>query len=353
MSEMMKINYLPAPTWNWLKMNVAETEKPDGLEAAAPAVEKPQGVVQALSAEFHGGIPTGMGADMDALMDAAGAEYTVFTAAAQDEPLKPVRLGFTYEGAQASAARVGLEAEEGASLFAIMDFAGDASGAAAVQTRVGVGKGALVKLVQIQHFGEGLTFFNDIGVDCAEGGRFELIQVVIGGKETYMGVRDELAGGGSSFKSDLGYLLTGGDKLDLNFTASHTGKKTDSQISVNGVLRDSASKLFRGTIDFRKGASGATGDEKEDVLLLSEGVVNQTIPLILCAEEDVEGGHGATIGRVDEELLFYLESRGIPEEAVYEMLATARIDAVGRLIPDERARRLVSSCIGSEEEEDD
>ena len=45
--------------------------------------------------------------------------------------------------------------------------------------------------------------------------------------------------------------------------------------------------------------------------------MNQTIPLILCEEEDVEGNHGATIGKLDEELLFYLESRGIPEAEVY------------------------------------
>ena len=43
------------------------------------------------------------------------------------------------------------------------------------------------------------------------------------------------------------------------------------------------------------------------MLLLSNDVVNQTIPLILCAEEDVEGNHGATIGKLDDELLFYLD----------------------------------------------
>ena len=61
---------------------------------------------------------------------------------------------------------------------------------------------------------------------------------------------------------------------------------------------------------------------KKSVIALSifYAVVNQTIPLILCEEEDVEGNHGATIGKLDEELLFYLESRGMSEEAVYEMV---------------------------------
>ena len=77
-----------------------------------------------------------------------------------------------------------------------------------------------------------------------------------------------------------------------------------------GVLRDQAFKLFRGTIDFKAGSAGSEGEEQEDVLILGDDAVNQTIPLILCAEEDVQGSHGATIGRLDDELLFYLCSTG-------------------------------------------
>ena len=69
--------------------------------------------------------------------------------------------------------------------------------------------------------------------------------------------------------------------------ALHEGKKSVSEIRTDGVLHENARKLFRGTIDFKKGAAGAVGNEKEDVLLLDDDVVNQTIPLILCAEEDV------------------------------------------------------------------
>ena len=69
-------------------------------------------------------------------------------------------------------------------------------------------------------------------------------------------------------------------------------------------------------------------------VMLGDGVVNQTIPLILCGEEDVEGNHGATIGRLDEKMLFYLASRGIPEEAARSLLARARIEAVVDLLPE-------------------
>ena len=69
-------------------------------------------------------------------------------------------------------------------------------------------------------------------------------------------------------------------------------------MTADGVLQGGAKKIYRGTIDFKNGSAGAVGDEKETVLLLSDDVVNQTIPLILCSEEDVQGNHGASIGKL-------------------------------------------------------
>ena len=117
--------------------------------------------------------------------------------------------------------------------------------------------------------------------------------------------------------------------------ARHRGVKTDSKINVSGVLRDNADKTFRGTIDFIKGCKSATGDEREDVLLMDEGVHNNTVPLILCAEEDVEGAHGASIGKISDEVITYFESRGIAEADINELMAKSRIDAVIGRIPDD------------------
>ena len=86
-----------------------------------------------------------------------------------------------------------------------------------------------------------------------------------------------------------------------------------------------------------------------DVLLLDDGDQNQTIPLILCAEEDVEGNHGASIGSLDDELIFYLESRGISEEAAYELMAKARLKAVCKKIPVEGLRAELNEMLDGEE----
>ena len=106
----------------------------------------------------------------------------------------------------------------------------------------------------------------------------------------------------------------------------------------SGVLLDQAKKTFRATLDFRKGSSGSTGEETEDTLLLSEDAINRAIPIILCQEEDVEGHHGASIGQLPDDLLFYMQTRGIDEEEARRIMIRARLLRVARLIPERHLR---------------
>ena len=169
----------------------------------------------------------------------------------------------------------------------------------------------------------------------------EWTRLILGGKDTFDGCSVALEGTESALTVNAGYRLAGEQRLDMNYEAIHTGKKTNCEMNVAGVLSERAFKLLRGTIDLRRGCAGAVGNEVEDVLLMDETVRNQTIPVILCAEEDVVGNHGATIGRLDEQLIYYLESRGMERDAIYEMMARARVDAVIRKIPDEKTVRML------------
>ena len=131
----------------------------------------------------------------------------------------------------------------------------------------------------------------------------------------------------------------------MNYIARHRGKKTKSDMQISGILENEAKKLLRGTIDFVHGCAGARGDEKEDVLLVGDNMVNQTIPLILCAEEDVEGNHGASIGKLDENMLFYAATRGIPPEEAQRLLTLAKIEAINSQIPSEEVRGAVDTYL--------
>ena len=71
------------------------------------------------------------------------------------------------------------------------------------------------------------------------------------------------------------------------------------------------------------------------MLLLSPTVVNKSIPLILCGEEDIAGEHGSTIGKLGDDTLFYMQSRGIAKQEAEMLMARAKIVRVAALIPDE------------------
>ena len=133
----------------------------------------------------------------------------------------------------------------------VMDYhSTQGTGTAAIQTRIYAEKNAKLKLIQIERLGEGFDCMNDIGAFCEDGAGVELVQLVIGGKNVWMGAETDLFGKESDFTAAIGYQVTGDNRLDMNYTAVHEGKKTTSHMDANGVLRDNAKKLFRGTIEF-------------------------------------------------------------------------------------------------------
>ncbi len=344
----MKINALPSPTYNWLKMNDAQVAAPLSPEEGNPMVTRRLEVkAEAVSYDEIQDIAGGMGYDMDRLMKDSGISVLKLSVAENTEVAETVHLDFTFEDGKELLNAVEIHAAKNAKLTVLMDFASESSarGFGAVQTKIRVEDNAVVRLIQVQRLGAGMRFLDDIGVVTAENGRFEQIQLNVSGGSCYQGSRTDLLGARSSLKTDIGYLLRNQEQLDMNYIANHVGKKTECEINVDGVLRNEARKLFRGTIDLRKGAKGAVGNELENVLLMNDDVVNQTIPVILCDEEDVEGNHGATIGRIDESLLFYLESRGLSHEEVYEMMAEAKLDAVINKIQDPETRAYVQTLL--------
>ena len=214
---------------------------------------------------------------------------------------------------------------------------------ALVDTQIKAEAGARLKLVQI--FDGSVQTVSRLNATLEDNASLELVLLALGGNDTVCETVAVLEGRKSSFKADVGYTLGSGDNLDINLIADHKGRKTDSQILVNGVLDGNASKTFKGTIDFKNGSAGSKGAEQENVLVLDEKAVNKTVPVILCAEEDVEGSHGATIGRIDDKQAFYMRSRGFDEQKLYELLARARLKQVIGAIGDRQTESRIYKAL--------
>lgn len=214
-----------------------------------------------------------------------------------------------------------------------------------VQTHILAKKNAVVNLFKIQILQKEQTIIDETDCECDENASVNVYHIVLGGEKTYIEVKADLNGKKSSFNSRLAYLLKENQELDMNYVVRQIGKKTDCKMNVSGTLKDNAKKTYRGTIDFKKGCSGSKGNEQEETLLLSENAVNKSIPVILCDEEDVEGEHGMTSGRLRDEVLFYMQSRSLSIENAENIIATSKIMSVLSLLEDEKVVELIENWL--------
>ncbi len=222
----------------------------------------------------------------------------------------------------------------------------------AINLNLNTEEDATIKLVEVQLTDSDAVIVNTIKGTCSDQSAIEVVHFFMGRGQIFSDSQIDLLGKKSRAAFDVGYIgnspVAGkagakGDNIDINILINHIGKKTESDINVNGALKDGATKTFRGTIDFKTGSSDSVGNEQETVILLGEDVINKTIPIILCAEENVVGNHGGSIGELDDDLLFYFESRGIGREEAENIMARASIERVLRLVDNESVREEITN----------
>ncbi len=211
-------------------------------------------------------------------------------------------------------------------------------GLTATTLRVFADEDARVDIVRTQTLDDGFIDIDDMGLFAGDGARINIRQTVLGGTNTFTGLAGDLRGDSSSVEVDTRYLGHGDQKHDFNYSLRHHGTKSHCDLNANGVLAGRSSKTLRGTIDLVRGCKGAEGIEHETVLLVDENVRNKTVPVILCNEDDVAGNHGATIGHIREEQLFYLASRGLSRAAAEAMFVSAALEQAAIDAPDDAAR---------------
>lgn len=360
----MAVGHIPSLTWNHLRANCAELEETPFLSQTAEyeRPELPEGITRTqLSAQdaedwlrrnapeelpesvTAGKVPiyhpqrlgTGLGKEFDDLLNASGVSSELLEVAPGVKAEHPVHVKLSFADGEHSALRQLIHVGEGSSLTLIISARSAAGeGTAALSTKIILEKDARLFLVKAQLLGDGFVFLDDTGAALGENASLRMVQAELGGGQVYVGTQPELIGDRSSYETKTGYLGKGDRRIDVNYNVLQRGRKTSAQMSFDGVLDDTCEKTFRGTIDFRKGSKGSKGDEQENVLLLSDDIVNKTLPIILCEEEDVEGRHGASIGQLDADMLFYMAARGIDRKEAEQIMVRARLGAVVREIPD-------------------
>lgn len=166
-----------------------------------------------------------------------------------------------------------------------------------------------------------------------------------GGKNSITNYYSNLKGISSNNILNTIYLGSKNQTIDLNYIAELRGEKTNIDIEVQGALKDTAKKHFKGTIDFKKGCKKATGNENENCMLLSDTAKSIALPMLLCSEEEVEGNHATSAGRVGEKELFYIMSRGFNKKEAMKLMVKAKFNKILENIENEEIKNEIEQEI--------
>ena len=190
-------------------------------------------------------------------------------------------------------------------------------------TEVFAADGASVDHYKIQRENSEAFHFQTVAAEVGAGALFSNHAVTIGSALGRNDIRGKLAGeGGESICNGL-YLLRNRQLFDTHMFMDHAVPRCNSHELYKGILSDRARAVFCGRILVRQDAQQTDAIQSNRNLLLSRDAKVNTLPQLEIYADDVKCTHGATVGQLDEQALFYLQSRGIDSDQANAMLTFA------------------------------
>ena len=344
-----RANVPAAQTWNRLRANSLSVTVPDHADAGKVYLPLPR---------LFERIECGMGQEVTDYVESQAFKSDFYNVPARTKREEPIVVAVS--AAQNQCANTGIIVREGAeATVVIAAFAGDADGdvptgsdanddalpTSAALTRVVVEAGAKLHLIEMLGVNEGQQHLESVGLEIHQDAAVDVKQYALGGSTIGLGLTANLVGARARLDLNNRYHATHEETLDINHLVRMRGTSTRAQLTESGVLNEAAKKTLRATIDLVRGAKDAQGNEIETVMILGDDVVNKTMPVILCDEDDVAGNHGATIGSVSPEQLDYLAARGLSRQAAEQLFIRALFEDAIINAPEEISHRVaVERC---------
>ena len=347
-----RANVPAAQTWNRLRANSLSVTVPNHADAGKVYLPLPR---------LFERIECGMGQEVTDYVESQAFKSDFYSVPARTKREEPIVVAVS--AAQNQCANTGVIVREGAEATVVVAaFAGntDDSGNAAASgdasasdalptsaalTRIVVEAGAKLHLIEMLGVNEGQQHLESVGLEVHQDAAVDVKQYALGGSTIGLGLTANLVGARARFDLNNRYHATHEETLDINHLVRMRGTSTRAQLTESGVLNEAAKKTLRATIDLVRGAKDAQGNEIETVMILGDDVVNKTMPVILCDEDDVAGNHGATIGSVSPEQLDYLAARGLSRQAAEQLFIRALFEDAIINAPEEISHRVaVERC---------
>jgi Fe-S cluster assembly protein SufD len=201
-----------------------------------------------------------------------------------------------------------------------------------------VGPAANLRFVELQSWGDHVWNFSHERVHLDRDGHLDWIFGAIGSRLTKNFTELDLAGQGSVGKMS-GFFFTDHDQhLDHDTQQNHLAPNTTSDLLFKGALLGESRSVWQGMIYVAPGAMKTDGYQANRNLVLSSKARADSIPGLEILADDVRCTHGATVGKIDPDLIFYLLSRGIPMSEAKRLIVEGFFDPIMQRIPFEGVR---------------
>ncbi len=348
-----RANVPAAQTWNRLRANSLSVSAPDQADAGKVYLPLPR---------LFERIECGMGQEVTDYVESQAFKSDFYNVPAHTKREDPIVVAVS--AAQNKCANTGVIVREGAeATVVIAAFAGDANASdanasdanasdalptSAALTRIVVEAGAKLHLIEMLGVNEGQQHLESVGLEVHQDAAVDVKQYALGGSTIGLGLTANLVGARARLDLNNRYHATHEETLDINHLVRMRGTSSRAQLTESGVLNEAAKKTLRATIDLVRGAKDAQGNEIETVMILGDDVVNKTMPVILCDEDDVAGNHGATIGSVSPEQFDYLAARGLSRQAAEQLFVRALFEDAIINAPEEISHRVAVECCEAE-----
>jgi FeS assembly protein SufD len=272
-----------------------------------------------------------------------GAVLRIGEAVTLDQPIHLIQLDGNGEPASTVTRNV-VVAESGSAATLIESFG--SLGLAGLQrntvTELRIGEKAALKHIKLQREGDDALHLSTWLVELGADARYDAFQFSTGASVARSQVYLRFAGEGAAADLSGAFLLRGHQHGDTTLLVEHRVPHCMSRELFKGVLDNEARGVFQGKIIVSPGAQKTDGKQMSGALLLSEGAEFDSKPELEIFADDVVCGHGATSGQIDDDLLFYLEARGIPKAQARALLIQAFVGEALEKVDDEGLRNVLA-----------
>jgi len=196
-----------------------------------------------------------------------------------------------------------------------------------------IGEAATLKFITLQQWGDNTSQITSDHAIVQRDGCVDWVTLNLGGKLSKLKFGSDVAGPGSSAELDGLFFAAKHQHLDQTTLQIHSSPDTYSRLLYKGAVKDKGHSVYQGIIQAKRGAIRVDAYQTNNNLVLNDGARADTIPGLLIDADDLKCSHGATIGNLDEEQLFYLRSRGLDEAASRKILIMGFFEEIVDRVP--------------------